>query len=99
MSVIATARYVGKTTKDPDSILFYRIDWTDWLEGDSIYGNVWSVTGGLVIVPGSASVVGNVVRVKISGGTLGTLATLTSRMTSTGFETEDATIALRIVSH
>lgn len=39
---------VKKYKKDPDSILDYPMDWSDWLEtGDSISTAVWTVPAGL----------------------------------------------------
>lgn len=32
-------------TKDPNAILDFTVDWTTWLNGDTISTSVWTVTG------------------------------------------------------
>jgi len=33
--------------KDPDEVLDFRIDWSDWLAGDTISSATWTVPAGL----------------------------------------------------
>lgn len=30
--------------KDPRAVLNYTIDWTDWIDGDTIHSSTWSIT-------------------------------------------------------
>ena len=81
--------------KDPDAVLDYSFDWTDWMDGvtDTIDSVVITASGVAVdsIVPS-----GDVVTVWVSGGTPGEVATVTCSVTtnSTPARKDDRTIYL-----
>lgn len=35
--------------KDPEAVLDYAIDWSAWLDGDTITSSVWEVPAGLTV--------------------------------------------------
>jgi hypothetical protein len=81
--------------KDPQAVLDYRWDWADWMAvNDSITTHLVTVTGGIVL--GTHSHDTNSVTAWLSGGTAGTTATATCRITTTQGRTDDRTIWLRV---
>lgn len=57
--------------KDPDEILIYGFDWSDWLEsGDTLSTSSWDVQAGSGLTSASPSISGSNTLVKISGGTV-----------------------------
>jgi hypothetical protein len=84
--------------KDPDAVLDYAVDWTDWLPaGDSITGRTVAVESGDV-VKASDNLAGAVVTAWISGGTVGTNASVRFRVTTAQGRTDDRTIYLKVRS-
>lgn len=82
--------------KDPNATLDYSIDWSNWLAiiGDTIATAAWTVTGGLSVV--SSSYTTTATSVYLSGGTAGTTATATCRITTAGGRIDDRTIYLTV---
>lgn len=84
--------------KDPGAVLDYQIDWTDFLTPilDTIAA-VSAVASGVVLV-GTPSVSGAVVTVWVSGGVVGTPASVTVTITtsSTPPRIEPMTIQMKI---
>lgn len=81
--------------KDPDAVLDYSWDWSDWLDdiGDSIASANVLVSG---VTKDSQSVSAGVVTAFLSGGTRDTYATATCRIVTAGGRTEDRTFTLKI---
>lgn len=77
--------------QDPDAVLDWQLDLTDWLEGDTIQS---------ATVDGGGLTVGNVVTtdtsitVWLSGGTAGTNYTVRIRFTTTAGRTDDRSITV-----
>jgi hypothetical protein len=74
--------------KDPQSILDYSVDWSDWLVGaDAIDTSVWTVstfTGDTApLEEESASDASGIATVILSGGTAGKIYTVTNNITTT----------------
>lgn len=82
--------------KDPNAVLDYSMDWSAWLAvaGDAIQSASWTVTGGVSV--NSSSYTATSTAAFISGGTAGTTATATCRITTVGGRTEDRTIYLTV---
>lgn len=83
----------GKATiiRDPDAVLDYGIDLTDWL------ADISDTLASLVTVPDgvtvdSSGIDGAICYAWVSGGTVGQPASLTFRFTTTGGRTDDRTI-------
>lgn len=71
--------------KDPNAVLQYGVDWTDWLAaGDSITNATWAVetTGTNLITLSDDIVFDNVSAVTISDGTAGTNYTVAVTITT-----------------
>lgn len=81
--------------KDPNAVLDYSIDLTDWLTAVSDTLQTLSVTGDGVVID-SSSIAGSLVTAWISGGTAGATATATFRFTTVDGRTDDRTIWLKI---
>lgn len=83
--------------KDPDAVLDYVFDWTDWLteNGDAIASYTVTVDG---VTKDSDSRVGARVTAWVSGGTVGTTASVTCRVVTDNSptRTDERTIYLKI---
>lgn len=98
MTVETFVTIAGRPTidKDPNAVLDYAPDFTDWLDliTDTIASHTATAAGGVVV--DSSSVVGKTVVVWVSGGTVGTPASVTVRITTVGGRIDDRTIYFRI---
>ena len=81
--------------KDPNAVLDYVVDWTTWLNGDTIATSVWTVPSGITQDSESESTTS--ATVWLSGGTVGETYQLVNRITTAGGRTEDRTIRITIV--
>lgn len=73
--------------KDSDDVLDYEIDWTAWLDGDTIAGSTWIVADG--ITKDSDTHTDATTTIWLSGGTTGASYRLTNRITTAGGRTKD----------
>lgn len=78
--------------KDPDSILDYTVDWTDWLAplADVIVSVEWLPSAGITVQ--SFSNTSATATAFVSGGVLDADEFVTCRITTAGGRTEDRTI-------
>lgn len=81
--------------KDPNAVLDYTFDWTDWLDLVSDTISTKTVTGSGVTID-SSNQVGGLVTAWVSGGTADTTATVTCKIVTTGGRTEERTIYLLV---
>lgn len=82
--------------KDPDDVLDYQIDWSDWLPtGDTISTSTWTADTGITV--DSESETTTVATVWLSGGTVGNTYSVRNRIVTTGGRTKDKTIRIRVV--
>lgn len=79
-------------TKDPNAVLDYSIDWSDWLDTDTISTSTWTVPTGLT--KGTDTTSTTVTTVWLSGGTAGTTYEILNRITTAGGRTQDKTVKL-----
>lgn len=80
---------LGRFTKQPDEILDYDLDFTDFFEGRSDTPASFTVTAETGITVVGSSRTGNVVKVILSGGVSGTAYKITVLLTtSTGIKRE-----------
>ena len=88
----------GKATilKDPNAVLDYTFDWTEWLDDltDTIASRV--VTPGTGLTLDSDAIAGKKVIAWVSGGTAGTTYTLACRITTAGGRTDERTIYIKV---
>ena len=84
--------------KDPDAVLDYSIDWSAWLDGDTISTSSWAIDEGdasLVIDSDTKSTTATTVW--LSGGTLGYEYLVRNRIVTNGGRTDDRSIAIKVV--
>ena len=98
------------TLKDPDTTVSWTVDWSEWLNGDTISASTWSVTANespvaLTVsassIAADTSVSPNVsnqwATVTVTGGTEGVVYTLTNEVTDNNSFTENNSISIRVV--
>jgi len=81
-------------TKDPDSVLDYQFDWSDWLVADTISSASMTVTTGLTLDSESNDTTTHTAW--LSGGTAGTDYTMTSRIVTAAGRTVDRSVTIHI---
>lgn len=83
-------------TKDPDGLLDYAVDWSEWLpEGDTIASASWLVDDADLVIE-SSTATSTVATVRVSGGVVGTRYQLTNRITTVTGLVTDQTLRIRI---
>ena len=80
--------------KDPDDILDYAVDWSEFLGLDTISASVWVVPTG--ITKASDSFTSTVTTAWLSGGTIRTKYTLVNRITTAAGRQKDQSVAITI---
>lgn len=81
--------------KDPDAVLDYTWDWSDWLpSGDTITAVSAVATTGITVANQTNTTTGHTIW--LSGGTEGNEYTVTSRVTTAGGRTDDRSIKVRV---
>jgi hypothetical protein len=81
--------------KDPQAVLDYTVDWTDWLvTGDTITSHTVTVPAG--ITEDSSTDTDTAVTAWISGGTAGTRYDVVYHITTTAGRQDDRTITLTV---
>lgn len=80
--------------KDPDSILDYSFDWSDWLEsGESISSHIVVVDSGITVDDSGYS--STVVTIWLSGGTAGTNYNIACKIVTSESRTVERSITIR----
>lgn len=82
--------------KDPDSVLDYVIDWSDWLDGDTISTSTWATPSG--ITKDSDSNNTTTTTIWLSGGTLGKTYRITNRIVTAAGRTADETFKVKMIN-
>lgn len=73
--------------KDPDAELDYRLDWSAWLDGDTISTSTWSADTGITVTTSTSTTA--TATVWLAGGTLGQAYTVTNRVVTAGGRTDE----------
>jgi len=74
--------------KDPDAILDYQIDWSDWLaSSETISTSTWTVASG--ITEDSDAKTDTTTKIWLSGGTANTKYKITNRIVTNQSRTDD----------
>lgn len=85
-------------TKDPEAVLDYAIDWDvtgdSWLSGDTISSVTWTVPTGLT--KGSESNTTTTATVWLSGGTAGSIYSISCKIVTAGGRTDERTFKLKV---
>lgn len=81
--------------KDPEAVLDYEFDWSDWLEdGETLSSRTVTVTSGLT-KESDAITGGNAVTVWLSGGTAGSSYTVECKVTTSASRTDERSFTIR----
>lgn len=81
--------------KDPDAVLDYHLDWSGWLDGDTITTSTWAVdTAGITI--DSAGLEGGLATVWLSGGAVGQQYRVTNHIVTAAGRADDRTLTVSI---
>jgi hypothetical protein len=89
---MATSNYFEKVV---DGVKDYYVDWSAWLDGDTIVTSTWTVPDG--ITKDSDTNTGTRAEVWLSGGTLDTYYTLVNHITTAAGRHNDQPIVIRII--
>ncbi len=84
----------NKFLKDPNAVLDYQLDWSDWLVSDTISTSSWTIPGG--IKKDSESKSDTVTTIWLSGGTAGISYSLVNHIITADGREEDRTITIKI---
>lgn len=76
--------------KDPNAILDYGFDWSDWLITDTIATSTWAVPSGLVLEDEAYD--NTTAVIWLSGGTLGQTYRVTNTIITNNGRQEDRTL-------
>jgi hypothetical protein len=85
--------------KDPDADLDYGMDWTNWLNGDTIVASTWIAPdgSGLALHDGATNAAGTVTTIWLRGGVVAaTPWMVTNRITTAGGRTEDRSLLITV---
>ncbi len=83
--------------KDPDAVLDWRWDWTEWLaDGESIIASTVTVSAGLVLDSSGNSITS--ATAWLSGGTPGVVYSVANRITTSAGRTDERTITIRVTN-
>lgn len=82
--------------KDPDAILDYGFDWSDWLavHGDTITASTWTVPTG--ISEGANSRDATSVKVWLSGGTAGETYVISCKIVTSDDRTDERSLTIMV---
>jgi len=81
--------------KDPDSVLDYGFDWSDWLGSDTISSSDWILSSNN-LTEDSSSNDSTTTTIWISGGVAGEKCLVTNRIVTNGSRTVDRSFVLEV---
>lgn len=95
---MATVNYRGGPTrvspKDPDSVLDYQFNWSEWLGDDTIASSTWEVPNG--ITKDSDTNDDTSATIWLSGGTVNETYEVTNRVVTAAGRTQDRTMIVPV---
>lgn len=77
-----SAAFPELAPKDPDSVISYSWDWTDWLDGEDINTSEFTVPDGITKDGTSVDGSNKVATVQLSGGTSGEKYLIANKITT-----------------
>lgn len=84
-----------RAIKDPEAVLDYSIDWSEWLvDGDALSDSDWSAEDGITI--DNDTLVGNITTVWLSGGSVNKSYRVVCHITTTGGREDDRSIFVKM---
>lgn len=85
--------------KDPNAVMDFGVDWSNWLGVDTLSTSAWSITttatSPALVIDSDVSNT-TVATVWLSGGKVGTKYALLNRVTTAGGRTNDRTIYVQV---
>lgn len=81
-------------TKDPEAVLDYEVDWSDWLDTDTIASSTWTVADG--ITKDSDSNTTTTATIWLSGGTAGTTYELLNHIVTNAGREDERTVKITV---
>ena len=86
---------VAQYLKDPDAVLDYGFDWSDWLaDGETISTSTWTIPTGLT--EDSETETTTATKVWLSGGTAGTDYTVSNKIVTSDGRTDERSMTIRV---
>lgn len=82
--------------KDPQEELDYTVDWSDWLDADTISTSSWDAADGIDIE--NESDTATTATVWLSGGTVGTSYRVTNTIVTAAGRTGERTITVKVTT-
>lgn len=87
--------------KDPDAVLDYAQDWSEWLGADTLSSASWTVPSGITLGNGSngapaPAATATVATAWLLGGVAGTDYAVTCRVVTAGGRTDDRTVTIQV---
>ena len=86
--------FIPDNPKDPNAVIDYAVDWTLWLDGDTISSSIWTAATGITIDSNTNTITNSTVW--LSGGTAGASYEVTNRVVTAGGRTDDRTILISV---
>ena len=84
--------------KDPDALLDYKVDWSNWLGTDTIDSSSWAIVGtDNALTENTTSKTDDSATIWLDGGTLGKSYEVTNRIITAGGREDDRTITVRVL--
>jgi hypothetical protein len=80
--------------KDPDAVLDYTVDWSDWLGTDTISASTFTAESGLTV--DSSTNTTTTTTVWLSDGTVGSAYRVVNHITTVAGREEDKTITIKM---
>lgn len=84
--------------KDKDAKLDYKIDWSTWLDGDTITVSAWTVPEGITEEAETTNDTTSAT-IWLSGGTADTDYTLVNHITTASGREDDETIVISVIDN
>jgi hypothetical protein len=85
---------INRFTKDPSAVLDYQIDWSDWLDSDTISSSDWTAQTGITIDSDTNTT--TTATVWLSGGTAGKTYRVTNTIVTAGLRTDERSIDIYV---
>ncbi|CAB4154451.1 hypothetical protein UFOVP645_3 [uncultured Caudovirales phage] len=88
--------------KDPEAVLNYSFDWTDWLAGDTLSTQTYSIqtrtNDPAPLARVTSGIVGNKTYIRLSGGQNDKTYLVTVKITTTGGFTDRRNFRVRVIN-
>lgn len=84
--------------QDPSAKIDYQVDWSAWLDGDTIDTSTWSADAGLTVASSPApSHTTTVATAWLTGGTVGQRYTVTNRIVTAAGRIDERSFVVMVV--